>query len=329
MPSLSRIAAALGALSALLVAGCGDGGPRSFVAQADNAALFVEWTRNDDDLTGTLVQTRLSDEDPTQVETDRVPLRGTVDGENVTLELGSTIGGNNLTGRLDGDTLELTFPGDDGDLQRLEFKEGDQNTYNTAAEQVRQRAADARAEQEEAEAKEADRQAAQEEVDTAAARVSEALNALDSEVVAAEGSIESAGGQIELARSNLDLVRSDIELLEDSSDRCFDAQSVKETAGLVREDLGVLREHLADFRKSAEAARRLGRSAIRRAEALEALGGIPSSQEPLGVADVEAAVAQARRRLANLRRRGREHEAKVQAIATTAESLAARATAGC
>ncbi len=113
----------LAAFAAIPLAGCGsDDGPHSFLARDDTSALFVEWKRVGDDVSGSLSAAEVNQPQTGPLSGRRAAagrdhradraFTGTVSDDSVRLQIGSGAASNRVNGRLDGDTLELTIPQD-------------------------------------------------------------------------------------------------------------------------------------------------------------------------------------------------------------------------
>ena len=141
-------AAACVAVFAATVAACGNGdGPATFLSRDDQSAIQVKWTRTGDDVSGSLsaaevaaahAQTELfsTDPPPGTIQQQTAPFTGTVRDDSVGLLLGSGTQTNRVNGRLDGDTLELTIPQDQGVLTRRLKPSGD-GDYAKAVQRIR------------------------------------------------------------------------------------------------------------------------------------------------------------------------------------------------
>jgi hypothetical protein len=151
-PSATKIAAAAGvAASAVLFAACGGpDGPASFLFHSDQAAIFVQWTRTGDDVSGSLSAAQVTqaqaDPQPTYFSTAPPPgqivqqtgaFTGTVRGDSVRLLIGSGASSNRVNGRLDGDTLELTIPDGQGAVP-TRLTQANHDDYTKAVEQIRE-----------------------------------------------------------------------------------------------------------------------------------------------------------------------------------------------
>jgi hypothetical protein len=137
------------AIFAMTVSACGGGddGPASFLSADDTSAIFVQWTRTGDDVSGTLSTAEVSQAQaqtelfstapaPGQIQQQTGAFTGTVRDDSVRLLIGSGTQTNRVNGRLDGDTLELTIPQDQGVLTRR-LKPADDGDYTEAVQQIR------------------------------------------------------------------------------------------------------------------------------------------------------------------------------------------------
>ena len=131
----------------MTVAGCGSSdGRESFLAHDKSGAVFVEWTRTGDDLAGSISATEVTQPQTGvfssatlpagQIKQQTQTFAGTVRDDSVQLQIGSPTLGSRINGRLDGDTLELAIPLDEG-VRAMRLKPASQSDYDTAAEQVR------------------------------------------------------------------------------------------------------------------------------------------------------------------------------------------------
>ncbi|MGA2469282.1 MAG: hypothetical protein ABSG64_01160 [Solirubrobacteraceae bacterium] len=122
------------ALSALALAACGSSnGPASFVGRASNAAFFIQWTRNGSQLSGSMEEAILQNDQsgsstPNSVSSTNYSLTGTISGSGVTLSLDQ--GGGNLTGTLNGNQLALSFPGQNSGVITVDLTGGIASGFN-------------------------------------------------------------------------------------------------------------------------------------------------------------------------------------------------------
>lgn len=156
---MTRLAAARASVSAacsaiaLAVAACGgdgDGdGPASFLSKDDTSAIFVQWKRTGDDVSGSLSTAEVTQPQaqaelfstappPGQIQRQTGAFTGTVRDGSVRLLIGSGPQTNRVNGRLDGDTLELTIPQDEGVLTPRLKPAGD-GDYTKAVQEIRDR----------------------------------------------------------------------------------------------------------------------------------------------------------------------------------------------
>jgi hypothetical protein len=132
---------------AVLVVGSGtDDGRAAFLSKDDTSAIFVQWTRTGDDVSGSLSTAEVTQPQaqpelfstapaPGQIQQQTGPFTGTVRDDSVRLLIGSGTQTNRVNGRLDGDTLELTIQ-DQGVLTRRLKPAGD-GDYTKAIQQIR------------------------------------------------------------------------------------------------------------------------------------------------------------------------------------------------
>jgi hypothetical protein len=135
---------------AFAVAACGgNDGPASFLSKSDTSAILVQWTRTGDDVSGTLLTAEVTQPQaqtelfstappPGQIKQQTGAFTGTVRDDSVRLLIGSGTQTNRVDGRLDGDTLELTIPQEQGVLTRRLKPAGD-GDYTKAVQQIRDR----------------------------------------------------------------------------------------------------------------------------------------------------------------------------------------------
>ena len=141
----------LAAIAAIPLAGCGsDDGPASFLAHDDTGAVFVEWKRVGDDVSGSLSAAEVNQPQPQQglfqaaaqppgeITQQTGTFTGTVSDDSVRLQIGSGAASNRVNGRLDGDTLELTLPQDQG-VETVHLKPADKDDYTKAVQDIRDR----------------------------------------------------------------------------------------------------------------------------------------------------------------------------------------------
>lgn len=131
------------------LAGCGSDksdGTRSFLVRDASGALFVEWERVGDDVSGSMSATNITQpqsglfsgaRDPSgTVQQQTMAFTGTVQGDSVRLLVGSGSLASRFNGRLEGDTLELKVPQDNG-IQTLRLKPADRDDYDKATRALR------------------------------------------------------------------------------------------------------------------------------------------------------------------------------------------------
>ena len=141
----------LAAIAATSVAGCGShDGPASFLWHDNTGAVFVEWKRVGDDVSGSLSAAEVNQpqqglfqaaaQPPGEITEQTGAFTGTVSDDSVRLQIGSGAASNRINGRLDGDTLELTLPHDKG-VETVKLKPADKDDYAKAVQDIRDREA--------------------------------------------------------------------------------------------------------------------------------------------------------------------------------------------
>jgi len=124
-----------------------DDGPATFLSKDEQSAIQVKWTRTGNDVSGSLSAAQITQAQaqteifstapaPGTIQQQTAAFTGTVRDDSVRLLLGSGTQTNRVNGRLDGDTLELTIPQDQGVLTRRLKPAGD-GDYAKAVQQIR------------------------------------------------------------------------------------------------------------------------------------------------------------------------------------------------
>lgn len=116
---------------------------------ATNGALFIQWTRTGNAVTGTLSEAYTNLSDPTQAQSESHPFTGVISGSSVTLTLDS---GDNWNGTLNGSGITLSYTNSDGSLQTFDFRPASVADYNAAVAAVQGTAAGAQKRQAQREA---------------------------------------------------------------------------------------------------------------------------------------------------------------------------------
>ncbi len=210
-----------GFLVALVVAvsGCGVGatafgadcgGVRGWVGESSDSAVFISWTDDDGELSGTLDYRTLApgSSGAAELEATTVAFTGNRDGESVTLSLQHGLGAvTNLNGTLDGDQLSLVGAEEDGSLSTTRLREGCSDEFNTAVESLRQQAA--------ADEQRVANEAATEAMTSAFAEAAEGLDAATAELQASAKALRRAASSAEVAlggvQSAVDQLRAKVE----------------------------------------------------------------------------------------------------------------------
>lgn len=231
------IALVLGAL----LSGCGSA-PNAFLGRASNAAVFVQWTRNGDQLVGSIHQSLIKSGDQQSVDNETVPFTGTVSGQSVTLTLNGGLGiTSNVTGTLNGSQLHLDYPGSDGGIATLDMHPASSGDYEQAVSALQ---ADVdRANTAKQQAQQQQQQAQQVQADSS--RVQTDLSNLSSAIQSAGNDNSSSySSDLQQARDDVSQTHTDMQKAldeqghTDSGSLCSDAGSVQSDVGSVESDVG-------------------------------------------------------------------------------------------
>lgn len=139
VPSGASIAPSNGANAAV------PNGQRGWVASDPSTAIFLQWTRTGDTVSGSLTFSYLTRNDAQQVSTENQAFSGVLNGDSVTLSLPQGLGSStNLAVQIRGAQLVVSWPQQDGTLLPLALNPGAATAYNQAVADL-QNTADARA----------------------------------------------------------------------------------------------------------------------------------------------------------------------------------------
>ncbi|MCW3003567.1 MAG: hypothetical protein JWQ20_2865 [Conexibacter sp.] len=333
MPREMKRCLALVAVStlALVLAGCGgnSNGPHSYLGKADNAAVYIAWNRDGDEVTGTLTQA-LRDDSQNKVTTQRIGFAGHVKDSGITLNLSEEFGSvATLSGRFDGDKLDLDYSGsDDGSIVTVHFKTAAANDYNKALAALRGQAADAQAAAQQAADDETTREDAQQltqqvvsDLETvngmsfsdAASTYEDGLQTLRTDLATVKedfGAVQTdasgpdrdiACSDAETASSDVDTIRSDIDTLQNDIQTAASDPSPSDAIKTLRQNYASLQSFAAEFRP----------------------GNVPTPEE------VDAAVSNARAIVRKIKTAGKTTLGQANAILGEAKGYDAQAQAIC
>jgi hypothetical protein len=139
------LAAALSAC-VLAVAGCGSSsdpttssssGAATFVGQATNAEILIQWTRAGDSLSGSLQEALRKEGGSSAVESSSRAFTGTISGNGLTLTLNEGLGTTKaLVGKITSTGFTMTFPGTEHELTSITFVPGMVADYNHAVSEL-------------------------------------------------------------------------------------------------------------------------------------------------------------------------------------------------
>lgn len=103
----------------------------SWITKDADEVLFVQWVESDGSITGTLeISNRQSSKAGISLQTNHLDISGTVSNGKISLDTGSSLV-SRLTGTVDGDRMELTYP-EGSKLVQLVFTPGTSSDYNSA-----------------------------------------------------------------------------------------------------------------------------------------------------------------------------------------------------
>ena len=201
----------------------------SFVGTASNAAVLVQWTRSGGQLTGELQQALLDGSGSSeQVSSQSEAFTGTISGNSVTLSLNAGLGSvTNLTGTLDGQQLDLNYPGQGGGVITIRMAPGGASDFNSDLTNLQGQAGQAQNQA-------AQQEAAQQQANSVASdaqAVSNDLSTLQSAEQNATGT-GSVGGDLAQMRKDLGQTQTDLQHVlgeaghTDVDTLCSDADTV-------------------------------------------------------------------------------------------------------
>jgi hypothetical protein len=311
-----------------LLAGCGNG-PSSFVGRASNSVIYVDWTRDHSRVEGTFRQALIKPEEPGSVDEKSASFSGTINDADVTLRIGGELLGSNITGELDGSTLELHLPGGEGGVISVRLKEGGADEYNAGLADLRAEADQANADQAAAQAKADQAQEVVDHADRVRADIETLTKAADSSGDNFDGDLGTIRDSLETVKQSLELVKQDVE--EGETDVvCSDADVVQSDAEVLDGDI---EGTIGSDRDLSGADAVSVRNTIRTLRSdFDVLGSDPTDLLPADAAsqdDVNRAVSDARNAIRTTRSAGSDSLAEARKLQAEAHGYAAAAKALC
>lgn len=320
-------------VAAAVLVGCGSGdGPASYVGRASNAVVFVSWTKSKDSLSGQLTQAR-ADDDVAEgaVNTVRVGFDGTIDGKAVSLRLDEGLGAaSTLTGRLDGDTLALDYPGTDGAIITIQLRKGDSGAFNTALAALRTKTTEAKQRAEQAAAE----QQAREDAAAAAADVRTAISGLDqiaNNATASGPDVYSSA--LDTINSDLDTVKSSYEVVTQDVENgysdtiCDDASVVGDDVENLKHDIDGLHGDVSNTSNPRVLDRAIS-DLRQRFDAMQSLDPALLPDDAPTQDEIDQAIGAARHKVRTKGRQGTNF-AQAQALLAKAQAIKSQADAAC
>lgn len=102
-----------------------------WVGTTQSAALFMQWTRNGSNVSGSLVDTEIDSSNSSKTKNYNESFTGTVSGNSVTLTFSGGFGtSSNLSGMLQDSKIILSFPQSNGSIQTITMSDGTIEQYN-------------------------------------------------------------------------------------------------------------------------------------------------------------------------------------------------------
>ena len=112
-----------------------------WVAQFSNGVKFISWTQEGDQVTGTMAEAILPP-GKDEATVDSIGFHGTVAGTSVTLQFSGLLGGENVSGEIDGgNNLRLSIPSSDGSLSVETYHRGTTADYNQGVDALQSQVA--------------------------------------------------------------------------------------------------------------------------------------------------------------------------------------------
>jgi hypothetical protein len=174
-------------ISCLALVSCG-GPPDGYLATDPTSVSFVQLTENNDQLSGHIQVVEKSNNTPPKVQSYVVPFTGTQNSQEITLNLTAFgLTWSSLTGSLNGNTLALQVPQQDGHLLNVTFNAASTDQYNQAVDALQQQVATATTQYNNAQAT----QTAQQATATAIAQEQQAVNDANSQLQSALSALKS------------------------------------------------------------------------------------------------------------------------------------------
>lgn len=206
--------------TALLLGACGGSGSvgstdlRGWLAEDPAGAWFLQWTRSDDRVAGSVTMASLAG---SRVDQESASFEGIINDGSVTLTFKPGFGvTTNWNGRLDHERLTLSYNTASGDLKTVVLRPAGREEFEAAvgaleaaAASVAATEAEAAREQAAAEAEAADAEAAERDAAEARRELDDALMDLESDVQFMAETLELMSDDVEAVRVGLETVRQE------------------------------------------------------------------------------------------------------------------------
>lgn len=310
-----------------------------FLAIASNGAVFLQWTRSGDSVSGSVTQTLVSG---MQLQPSSGTFTGVVNSSSVTLTFSAGFG-QTWNGTLNGNQLLLSYAASDGSLGTLTFTPATVADYNSAVAQLRAQVDAEQASSAAASAAAASAAAAQQQVQQEQAAIDRSIQAvradfqavqsdaasLNSDVQAVQSDLAAQQNDVKSAYADLQTTLSDKQHGVDNGTVCGDAGTVAGDVGTVQGDEGTVEGDggtiNADVTTLSNDAQTLQRDFSALQQAVSSLptyqpSGLPSQQDvSTATASASTAVAQAQLTYAGYLEQAKQAVQQAQGYANQAQ----------
>jgi hypothetical protein len=307
---------------------------RGFLALAANGAIFIQWTRTGNTVTGTLSEAYTNLSDPTQPAGESHSFTGIISGSSVTLTIDS---GENWNGTLRGSRVTLSYTSSDGSLQTFDFHSASVADYNAAVAAVKGRAVGEKEREAQREAITTLKQRIEDEGSSVASdlgRLAEDVASVQSDMKAIAGSVTTAASDTRGTYKEMLSVLAEAQKHPDGDygTVCADASSVGADASSVEADESSVEADGQSLDYDLDAVASDVKTLINDSQAFQVAQDVLPTYQPANAVDQPAvlrAIAKARAASAFDRRARTSYIAKAKGLVTTANGYASRAQAAC
>ncbi|WP_052207226.1 hypothetical protein [Sinomonas humi] len=270
-----------------------------WVGTAQGAAMFLQWTRNGDNVTGSLVETNIQSSDTTKTQNYNDSFTGTISGSSATLTFSGVLGAtSNLSASLQGGNIIMSFPQSNGTIDTVTMTPGsvaqyneDVSSLNGQAQANAQASASAAAAAAQASASAAAEEAFQQRVNSEQQQASNDLASLQHDDDFTPG-LKAMEGDLTQTAADLQRTRSDA--AKGGGDQCLNASTTvyNDAATTVYNDVQTnLYNHSLDLENQAQTVRQEVSNLQSDLQALQNDGATGPSEAPSEISGANAAIA--------------------------------------